>query len=204
MAPFAKRKADLRANVGTEKLISKFTFNKETEFGAVLCTEAPVHLEYYADDAPFYQWIKRNGNKLVREYGDLITAGVHLWIITKVYSTSRCSIACWSGSQQEISIGLEADILDDMSAKPEGSNVKVRTSGPGWAHYGLTALTPDGRAITCSPGDTSEFVIFLSGIRFIPNQSSGKVVTVEEICVLTVVHRKLHNFSRRRTLDASC
>ena len=91
-----------------------------------------------------------------------------------------------------------------MSAKPEGSNVKVRTSGPGWAHYGLH-LTTDGRAtITCLPGHTSEFVIFLSEIRFIPSQLSGKVATVQEICVVPIVHRKLYNFSERRTLDASC
>lgn len=30
--------------------------------------------------------------------------------------------------------------LGEVVASPESSNVKVKTSGPGWAHYGISEL----------------------------------------------------------------
>jgi hypothetical protein len=157
---------------GIPKLFSKFTFNKDDDFGAVLCAEAPVHLDYFPDDVPFYRWMKRNARKIISEYGELMENGVHLWIITKIYHTSKCSIACWSGSQQTISLGLEAEIPDEVNVKPEGSNVKVQASGPGWAHYGVKC-TGNGTAVG---GDGSDFVLFVAGIRFTVNESVlGKV-----------------------------
>lgn len=167
MTPFKVRRTDNRADLGKPKISTKFTFKKDDEFGAVLCAEAPVHLDYFPDDAPFYRWLRRNARKLATDYADIMGDDVPLWIVTKIYHTTKCSIACWSGSQREISLGLEAEIVPQASAKPEGSNLKVHASGPGWAHYGVKA-TGDG---TSTMGDGSSFVLFFSGLRFIPSES---------------------------------
>jgi hypothetical protein len=112
----------------------------------VLVAEAPVHLDYYPDDVLLYDWLKQNIPSFLKHYPELIEEGIPLWIVTKVYHTSKCSIACWEGDQQEVSLdfGLTFDVPVaagvDVSAAPEREKVSVKTSGPGWAHYGITEL----------------------------------------------------------------
>ena len=126
----------------------KFEFKKQdkSDFGAVLVAEAPVHLEYYPDDVLFYDWLKQNIPAFIKHYPELIEAGIPLWIVTKIYHTSKCSIACWEGDQTEVSLdfGLTLNVSAaadaNVSATPGTEKVVVKTTGPGWAHYGITEL----------------------------------------------------------------
>jgi hypothetical protein len=112
----------------------------------VLVAEAPVHLDYYPDDVLLYDWLKQNIPFFLKHYPELIEEGIPLWIVTKIYHTSKCSIACWEGDQQEVSLDfgltLNAPVAAgaEVSAAPESEKVSVKTTGPGWAHYGITEL----------------------------------------------------------------
>ena len=102
--------------------------------------EADVKQEYYSEDTPFYRWLKVNFPAIVNSYPELIESQTLLWIITKVYYTRKCSISCWSDSQQDISLEFGIDVAaegEDVKASPNASHVRVKTSGPGWAHYGI-------------------------------------------------------------------
>ena len=112
----------------------------------MLVAEAPVYLDYYPDDVLLYDWLKQNIPSFLKHYPELIEEGIPLWIVTKIYHTSKCSIACWEGDQQEVSLdfGLTLNVPvaagADVSAEPEREKVSVKTTGPGWAHYGITEL----------------------------------------------------------------
>ena len=112
----------------------------------MLVAEAPVHLDYYPDDVLLYDWLKQNISSFLKHYPELIEEGIPLWIVTKIYHTSKCSIACWEGDQQEVSLDfgltLNAPVAAgaDVSTAPEREKVSVKTTGPGWAHYGITEL----------------------------------------------------------------
>lgn len=137
----------------------KFQFKKQdkSNFGAVLVAEAPVHLEYYPDDALFYDWLKHNIPVFIKYYPELIESRIPLWIVTKIYHTSKCSIACWEGDQTEVSLdfGLTLNVPAaagaDVSAAPTSEKVVVQSTGPGWAHYGITELLGSTTAHPVSP-----------------------------------------------------
>lgn len=137
----------------------KFQFKKsdKSDFGAVLVAEAPVHLEYCDDDVFFYDWLKHNIPSFIKHYPELIESGIPLWIVTKIYHTSKCSIACWEGDQMDVSLDfgltltLPAAAGADISATPGSEKVAVKTTGPGWAHYGITELLGSTTAHPVSP-----------------------------------------------------
>jgi hypothetical protein len=123
-----------------QKVFDSFKFTKARNFGAVLVAEAPVQEEYFQEDTPFYRWLKVNFPALLHSFPEFVESDTPLWIITKTYHTSKCSIACWEGSQQETSLEIGFDFVIDeevVSASPDASKIKVKTSGPGWAHYGI-------------------------------------------------------------------
>jgi hypothetical protein len=125
------------------ELFDSFKFTGGKDFGAVIVAEAPVQLDYYADDTLFYHWMKENAHTLISNYREIIDSGTSIWIITKTYKTSKCSISCWIGSQQEISLsfGLDLTVEGVAAATPaDASSTAVHTTGPGWAHYGNTEV----------------------------------------------------------------
>ena len=128
----------------TEKVSDSFTFTTSSDFGAVLVTEAAVKLNYFSEDTPFRRWLNVNFQGLLKSFPHVFERGEPIWIITKTYSSSKCSVACWSGSQQRVSLefgvklAVEAGgVSEGVSAAPQASNVRVKTSGAGWAHYGV-------------------------------------------------------------------
>jgi len=180
---YIKESADASSKLseaGTTQLFDKFQFKKQnkSDFGAVLVAEAPVHLDYYPDDVLLYDWLKQNIPSFLKNYPELIEEGIPLWIVTKIYHTSKCSIACWEGDQQEVSLDfgltLNAPVAAgaDVSAEPEREKVSVKTSGPGWAHYGITELLgsttthPSCVGIVSAEDEKQDFVLFISGLRF--------------------------------------
>ena len=148
--PLARKKLTYRraSEMGIGQTFDKFHFKREdkSDFGAVLVAEAPVHLDYFPDDVLFYHWLKQNIPTFIAQYPELVESGIPLWIVTKIYHTSKCSIACWDGDQQEVSLdfGLTVDVPPaagtNVSATPGTEKVSVKTTGPGWAHYGITEL----------------------------------------------------------------
>lgn len=128
---------------GNQKVFDSFKFTKNKDFGAVLIAEDLVKLDYYSEDTPFYRWLKVNYPAIVFSYPKLIESETPLWIITKTYHTPKCSVSCWSGSQRDVSLELRMKFdteVGEVAVSPESSNVKVKTSGPGWAHYGISEL----------------------------------------------------------------
>lgn len=127
----------------TEKVSDSFTFSNSSEFGAVLVSEADVKLDYFSEDTPFRRWLKVNFQGLLKSFPHVFERPEPVWIITKTYSTPKCSIACWSGSQKNVSLqfGLNLSVEGEgVRAAPDVSKVKVKTSGTGWAHYGVNEV----------------------------------------------------------------
>jgi hypothetical protein len=125
------------------KVSDSFTFSKSSDFGAVLVSEADVKLTYFSEDTVFRRWLKVNFQGLLQTFPQVFDRPEPVWIITKTYTTSKCSIACWSGSQRDVSLEFGINLAvegEDVSASPEASNVKVKTSGTGWAHYGVNEV----------------------------------------------------------------
>ena len=125
------------------QLFDSFKFTGGKDFGAVVVAEAPVQLDYYADDTLFYKWMRENAHTLISNYREIIDSGTPLWIITKTYRTARCSISCWVGSGQEISLSFGLNITVEgvaAEAPADASSTAVKTTGPGWSHYGNTQV----------------------------------------------------------------
>lgn len=128
--------------VTTVQGTSGFTFTKGNDFGAVLVTQAPVQTNYYSDDTPFYRWLYDNFTTLEKGWPQLFESDIPLWVITKTQSTAKCSISCWSGSQQQISLQFGFKVSSELASfSPDALRNTVKTSGPGWAHYGVTELS---------------------------------------------------------------
>jgi len=60
--------------------------------------------------------------------------------------------------------------VGELGASPESSNVRVKTSGPGWAHYGINELfrnTTDvsfmSSAVNKTPSKSADYVMFVGG-----------------------------------------
>src|SRR5271163_1256294 len=129
------------------KISDTFQFSTKADFGAVLIPHALVHQDYYPDDSVFYTWLAQNYTTLLSSYPQLFanTSSFEkpLWIITKTYHSPACSVACWSGSQSDVSMNLKFDVpatpVGGGDVDPDVGNVTVRTSGPGWSHYGIAS-----------------------------------------------------------------
>jgi hypothetical protein len=97
----------------------------------------------YIEDACFYRWLKQNFGALVKGLPELFEAEIPLWIITKTYHTRKCSISCWEGFQQDVSLEFCVSVpTEGGTIQPDGENVRVKTEGPGWAHYGRASHSP--------------------------------------------------------------
>jgi hypothetical protein len=199
---------------GKQSAFDSFKFTKGKEFGAVLVAEADVKQEYYSEDTPFYRWLKINFPAVVYSYPKLIESETPLWIITKVYHTRKCSISCWSGSQQDISLEFGIDAAAEgeaVTASPATSHVRVKTSGLGWAHYGINELIGSTTAvkslaimlikITGPEASSTDFVLFVGGLQFTASRTILGQVKPSHILLTFVAHRHLYYLGWRIWVD---
>lgn len=129
-----------------------FKFTKTTDFGAVLVTQGDVKEEYYSDDTPLHRWIDDNFKALSDNYSELIQQNVPLWIITKIYYTQKCSIWCWDGEQEVVSLEFGVKTVPaggDNEGTAGYSASSVTTTGPGWTHYGEPPASNESVLIMC-------------------------------------------------------
>ncbi|KAI9741098.1 MAG: hypothetical protein M1834_002811 [Cirrosporium novae-zelandiae] len=111
-------------------------FEKSSKYGAVLMTD-PVTYTSFPHKPPFHQWCKANASALLADktYGPELKEH-HLFIVTEVYSTPRCSIVQWEDTTKEISIGVSAEAWGAGKLTGSGFWNKITNLGT-WRGFGF-------------------------------------------------------------------
>ena len=102
--------------------------------GAVLVTNPPIYHHCVYQEFDIRPWFHRNKQQIliapfaaqIKQHG--------LFIVTGTYSTTGCSIACWTDSSNDVSLGFNASLIQNPVAGVQGGWY-LENSASGWSHY---------------------------------------------------------------------
>jgi hypothetical protein len=125
-----------------------FEYKSSANFGAVLITSNPVHRDAFYHESPFKRWVKDNVDTLmhhprreeIKEHG--------LCIVTDVYSTKKCSLTAWEGSEKVVQVGFKVTAEGVLDVGLSGGWYVHQTAGA-WNHY-------SGENVILVPGKDSK------------------------------------------------
>ena len=112
------------ANISADQLglpvgcTTAFKYHSSRDFGAILLCEAEVLEERYFHESPFRKWLKTNLETILKKVEDVREHGVY--IVTKTFSTNKCSINVWTEKSNEVIIGVGAKVPSVAGADVSG------------------------------------------------------------------------------------
>jgi hypothetical protein len=123
----------------TAKVQVKYKSSKN--FGAVLITTSPIHNECIENEHVFGTWFKDNVKALRASDRKSEIEKNGLYIITRTYSTSKCSLVTWLGSSKEFSAGFSARYAGVASAEVNAKREWYVDSGHWKTHTGSVRIS---------------------------------------------------------------
>lgn len=97
----------------------------------------PVTYATFPHKAKFHKWCKDNAAALLSDetFGPEVRKR-SFWIITEVYTSPRCSITYWDGSNKEMKIDISAEAWSAGKLTGGGFWTKSTSAGS-WRGYGF-------------------------------------------------------------------
>ena len=136
-------------------------YSSNSKFGAVLMTKKPITLTAYNNERLFKSWLEANRGILYDQHGtELKKYG--MWLVTRTYTCSGCSINAWSDASKAsiISTKAKAAMLGELG---EDLKWNDRMSSRDWTHY--NAATDEGLVVFMDGIDMSSWDWVLEGMR---------------------------------------
>jgi len=132
-------------------------FELQSDFGAVLICASEVTLEGYHHLAPFRDWARKNAEKLLGAFPDILKTGFYIAVTT--HSTTDVYINAWTNQSHSVTLGFKAGAIPTGEIAPETEWYRAE-SASGWNHP------------ICQV-DGEKKVVFLRGLKFEYHKLTG-------------------------------